>query len=126
MNAHANAGMSAAPADTAHEHAHPGIGTYVKVGLFLFVLTAAEVAVYEIGYGGEAGIGAILHPVVVPVLLALSAVKFALVAMFYMHLKQDSRLFSSVFVFPLIIAAVIIVALIALFAYHYAFQKLIH
>jgi caa(3)-type oxidase subunit IV len=126
MNAHANAEMSAAPAGTEHEHAHPGIGTYVKVGLFLFVLTAAEVAVYEIGYGGEAGIGAILHPVVVPVLLALSAVKFALVAMFYMHLKQDSRLFSSVFVFPLIIAAVIILALIALFAYHYAFQKLIH
>src|SRR5512140_2457790 len=126
MNAHANAEISAAPAGTEHEHAHPGIGTYVKVGLFLFVLTAAEVAVYEIGYGGAAGIGAILHPVVVPVLLALSAVKFALVAMFYMHLKQDSRLFSSVFVFPLIIAAVIIVALIALFAYHYAFQKLIH
>jgi cytochrome c oxidase subunit 4 len=126
MNAHANADLSAAPAGTEHEHAHPGIGTYVKVGLFLFVLTAAEVAVYEIGYGGEAGIGAILHPVVVPVLLALSAVKFALVAMFYMHLKQDSRLYSSVFVFPLIIAAVIIEALIALFAYHYAFQKLIH
>ena len=127
MNAHANAEMSAAPAGTGHEHAHPGIGTYVKVGLFLFVLTAAEVAVYELGYNGAgSGFGAILHPVVVPVLLALSAVKFALVAMFYMHLKQDSRLFSSVFVFPLIIAAVIIVALIALFAYHYAFQKLIH
>ena len=81
----------------------------------------------EIGYNSAgSGFGAILHPVVVPVLLALSAVKFALVAMFYMHLKQDSRLFSSVFVFPLIIAAVIILALIALFAYHYAFQKLIH
>ena len=45
-------------------------------------------------------------------LLLLSAVKFALVAMFYMHLKQDSKLFSGVFVFPLMIAAVIIVALI--------------
>ena len=44
----------------------------------------------------------------------LSAVKFALVAMFYMHLKQDHRLFSGVFVFPLIIATVIILALIAL------------
>ena len=30
----------------------------------------------------------------------LSAAKFALVAMFYMHLKQDSRLFTGVFVFP--------------------------
>ena len=71
MNAHANAQAGAAPA-TAHEHAHPGIGTYVKVGLFLFVLTAAEVAVYEIGYNlAGSGFGAILHPVVVPVLLAL-------------------------------------------------------
>ena len=51
----------------------------------------------------------------------LSAVKFALVAMFYMHLKQDNRLFSGVFVFPLIIATVIIVALIVLEAYHFAF-----
>ena len=48
-------------------------------------------------------------------------VKFALVAMFYMHLKQDSRLFSGVFVFPLIIATVIILALIVLEAYHFAF-----
>jgi len=123
MTAHADI----AHGETAHEHAHPGIGTYVKIGVILFVLTAAEVAVYEFGYNhAGAGFGALLHPVVIPVLLVLSALKFALVAMFYMHLKQDSRLFSSLFVFPLIIAAVVIVALIALFAYHYAFQKLIH
>jgi caa(3)-type oxidase subunit IV len=85
------------------------------------------VAVYEIGYNSAgSAFGSVLHPVVVPVLLALSAVKFALVAMFYMHLKQDSRLFSSVFVFPLMIAAIIILALVGLFAYHYSFQKLIH
>ena len=119
--------MTAHPAAAEHAHEHPGIGTYIKVGIFLFVLTAAEVAVYEIGYNSAgSAFGSILHPVVIPVLLALSAVKFALVAMFYMHLKQDSRLFSSVFVFPLVIAAVIIVALIGLFAYHYSFQKLIH
>lgn len=119
---------SAAPAPgTEHEHAHPGVGTYIKVGAFLFVLTAAEVAVYELGYHHTAsGFGALLHPVVVPVLLALSAVKFALVAMFYMHLKQDGKLFTGVFVFPLIIAAIVIVALMALFAYHHAFQQMIH
>ena len=49
-----------------------------------------------------------------PLLLLLSAAKFALVAMFYMHLKQDHRLFTGVFVFPLIIATVIILALIVL------------
>ena len=56
-------------------------------------------------------------------LLALSLAKFALVAMFYMHLKQDHRLFSGVFVFPLIIAGVVIMALATLMAYHMAFAK---
>jgi heme/copper-type cytochrome/quinol oxidase subunit 4 len=54
---------------------------------------------------------------IVPILLILSAAKFSLVAMFYMHLKQDSKLFSSVFVFPIIIAAILVFALIALFWY---------
>ena len=43
--------------------------------------------------------------------------------MYYMHLKKDSKLFSGVFVFPLIIAAVVILALIALQAYHWAFAR---
>jgi hypothetical protein len=34
-----------------------------------------------------------------------------------MHLKQDSRIFSGLFVFPLIIAAVMIGALLLLFSY---------
>jgi heme/copper-type cytochrome/quinol oxidase subunit 4 len=50
-------------------------------------------------------------------------VKFALVAMYYMHLKNDSKLFSGVFVFPLIIAAVVILAMVALMAYHWAFAR---
>jgi heme/copper-type cytochrome/quinol oxidase subunit 4 len=59
-----------------------------------------------------------MGPILIPVLLVLSAVKFALVAMFYMHLKQDSKLFTGLFVFPLIIAAVIVVSLMLLFSYH--------
>ena len=58
-----------------------------------------------------------------PLLLLLSAAKFALVAMFYMHLKQDSKLFSGVFVFPLIIAAFIIIALLVLHLYTFAFAR---
>jgi cytochrome c oxidase subunit 4 len=107
---------------TADEHAHPTPGTYAKVGLILFVLTALEVGLYEYTYGEHAGaLGTDLRPFFVPMLLALSAVKFALVAMFYMHLRQDSRLFSGVFVFPLVIASIIIFALIALMAYHIAY-----
>jgi cytochrome c oxidase subunit 4 len=107
-----------------HEHAHPTAGLYFKVGLVLFVLTALEVGLYEITYGDHAGaLAPTLKPFFVPLLLLLSAAKFALVAMFYMHLKQDHKLFTGVFVFPLMIAAFIIVALIILQAYHFAFAR---
>ena len=116
--------MDAHPTAHEPEHAHPTPGTYAKIGLFLFVLTALEVGLYEGTYGEHAGaLGASLEPFFVVLLLALSAVKFALVAMYYMHLKNDSKLFSGVFVFPLIIASVVIVALIALQAYHWAFAR---
>jgi cytochrome c oxidase subunit IV len=104
-------------------HDHPTPGMYTKVGLVLFVLTALEVALYEVTFGEHAGALGDLRMVFVPVLLSLSFAKFALVAMFYMHLKQDHRLFAGVFVFPLIIAAVVIVALATLLAYHMAFAK---
>ncbi len=123
----ADVSTAATATTTEHEHAHPGIGVYVKIGLILFALTALEVAVYSIASEPVGlGFGAMLHPVIVPILLVLSALKFALVAMYYMHLKQDSKLFSGVFIFPLIIAAVVIVALIVLFGYHHAFQQMIH
>jgi cytochrome c oxidase subunit IV len=88
------------------EHAHPGPKFYALIGLVLTVLTALEVAVFYIPA---------LKPVLVPVLLVLTAGKFGLVVMFYMHLKFDSRIFSWVFVAPLILAAAVIVSLIILF-----------
>jgi cytochrome c oxidase subunit IV len=109
---------------TTQEHAHPTARLYFKVGLVLFVLTALEVGLYEITYGGHAGPSAeTIRPFFVPMLLLLSAAKFALVAMFYMHLKQDNKLFSGVFVFPLIIATFIVVALMTLQAYHLIFAR---
>jgi cytochrome c oxidase subunit 4 len=120
MDAHAAHASSPAQG----EHAHPTAGLYAKVGLVLFVLTALEVGLYEITYGGHAGASArAIMPFFVPLLLLLSAAKFALVAMFYMHLKQDSKLFSGIFVFPLTIAAVMIVGLMLLMSYHMWFAK---
>ena len=104
-------------------HDHPTPGTYAKIGLVLFVLTALEVGLYELTFGEHAGrLGHAIEPFFIPLLLLLSAVKFALVAMYYMHLKNDSKLFSGVFVFPIIIAAVIIVGLIVLQTYHWMFS----
>jgi len=99
---------------TAGEHAHPTPGMYFRVAVLLFVLTALEVLAYELGRLPDAPLHTIVEPVVVPILLVLSAVKFALVAMFYMHLKQDSKVFTNLFVWPLILAAVIILSLILL------------
>lgn len=89
------------------EQPHPGPGTYVKIAALLAVITLVEVGVYYV----EA-----LAPVLVPTFLVLSATKFALVAMFYMHLKFDSRLFSGFFVGGLLVAAAIVIALLALMA----------
>ncbi len=103
---------------TAHEQPHPGIAVYIKIAVTLFVLTALEVGAYEVARrGAPAGLAGVVQPMIVPILLILSAAKFALVALFYMHLKQDSKLFSSVFVFPILLAAILIFALIALFWY---------
>jgi len=84
----------------------------------LFALTALEVLAFEAARGGlGAGLRPVFEPIVVLILIVLSAAKFALVAMFYMHLKQDPRLLANLFVWPLTIAAVVIASLIILFSY---------
>lgn len=110
MDAHAAHGH-------ADDHSHPTPGLYFRIAVVLFVLTALEVLAYEVGHRPTWPLHAQVEPLVVPILLVLSAVKFALVAMFYMHLKQDSKLFSNLFVWPLIIAAAIILALIVIHEY---------
>ncbi len=73
------------------EHApdgHPDAAEYVKVGLILAVITAVEVAIYYI----DALAGALLA-----ILLVLSAAKFVLVALWFMHLRFDSRLLTIAF-----------------------------
>jgi caa(3)-type oxidase subunit IV len=116
--------MDAHASTDSHEHSHPSAGVYAKVGIILFILTALEVGLYEFTYGEHSGpMGAQIQPFFVPVLLLLSAAKFALVAMFYMHLKQDSKLFTGVFAFPLAIATFIVLALMTLQAYHFMFAR---
>lgn len=120
MDAHAHA-HSHAPAHAhapAGEHSHPTPALYFKVALVLFALTALEVMAFEAGHGGMGpGIRPIIEPIVVELLLVLSAAKFALVAMFYMHLKQDSRLLTNLFVFPILLASGVIMGLIIIFQY---------
>ena len=99
------------------EHKHPGPALYVKIAVVLFVLTALEVLAYELARRQDLP-GILVRAaalLLVPILLVLSSIKFGLVAGFYMHLKQDSKIYSGIFIFPLIIAVAITFALVLLF-----------
>src|ERR1051325_11532882 len=84
------------------EHSHPTSGVYLRGAAGRGIL---EVVVFYVPA---------FHPVLVPVLVVLSAAKFTLVVMFYMHLKADSRVFTFLFGAPLLLAAVVLVALLFL------------
>jgi cytochrome c oxidase subunit 4 len=88
------------------EHPHPTAGTYIRVAVILTLLTVIEVGVFYVP---------VFHPVLAPVLLSLSAVKFAIVVMFYMHLKMDSKFFTFLFGGPLLLAGVVMLGLMFLF-----------
>jgi cytochrome c oxidase subunit 4 len=90
------------------ERAHPGARQYITIAAILGAITALEVAVYYMGP---------LRFILPPTLIALSAVKFALVVMFYMHLKFDHRIFTGLFLFGLGTAAFTIIAFLGLFGF---------
>jgi cytochrome c oxidase subunit 4 len=84
---------------------HAGVGTYVKVAAILTVITALEFAVIYIRA---------LTPILVPLLLVMSAAKFALVVLFFMHLRYDSRTLAFLFTGPLVIAIGLVIAITTL------------
>ena len=80
------------------EHKQPRTLSYLVVAALLTVLTAMELA---------ASYTPALKTALVPVLLVLSAAKFALVAMFYMHLRYESLGYTVIFVTLLLFAMVV-------------------
>ena len=94
--------------ESEHDNGHASTGTYLTIGAILLIITLVEVGVFYVPA---------FKPVLAPVLLILSAVKFALVVMFYMHLKYDHKLFTGVFLVPFCIATGVIIALLFLFGF---------
>lgn len=92
-------------AHAAEEH-HVGWKKYAFIGLVLGVITGAEVAIFYIDA---------LAPVLVPALLLLSAAKFFLVVLYYMHLKMDHPIFGRVFWAPLFLAVLVVIGMVILF-----------
>ena len=96
--------------DTGHavHTGHPTPTTYFKVAMILSVVTAVEVAIFYITP---------LSYAIIPILAVLSIGKFALVVLYYMHLKFDSRVFSGLFFFGMFVATGVVFALMALFSW---------
>ncbi len=88
------------------EHSHPTAGTYLNVAAILTILTLIEVGVFYVPA---------FKPFLTPILLVLSAVKFVIVVMFYMHLKMDHRFFTLLFGGPLLLATGVMFGLLFLF-----------
>lgn len=75
-----------APAEAeggAHGH-HPTQQEYIRIAVVLAILTALEVSTYYFEFGRAA----------LPLLIVLMAIKFVMVAGFFMHLRYDTKLFS--------------------------------
>src|SRR5262249_58068735 len=100
----------AGAAHDAHEprSGHASGKTYVNVAVALAILTAIEVA--------SLYIPGVPNAFLVTALLIMSVLKFFLVVGFFMHLRYDSPVLRTLFVGPLIIAILIILALMALFS----------
>jgi len=86
---------------------HPTAGVYFRIAIILCVITAIEVGIFyleDIGHW------------MIPILTILSIGKFALVAMYYMHLKFDNKLFTILFLVGLVLAVAVVSMLLFLFS----------
>ena len=97
-----------ATAHDKHEEEHASTGFYWMIAGILTVITGVEVAIFYIE---------VLAPVLVPVLLVLSTAKFAMVVMFFMHLRSDSKVFSVLFLAGLSLAVFMVVMMIILYQF---------
>ena len=88
------------------EQAHATTGTYLRVAAILVMVTLIEVGVFYVPT---------FQTTLVPILLVLSAVKFTLVVMFYMHLKFDNRFFAVLFGGPLLLGMAVVISLLFIF-----------
>jgi cytochrome c oxidase subunit 4 len=91
----------------AHERPHPGPGEYVKIAVILAIVTMVEVGAYYIS--------GLPNRVLSASLLVMMVIKFALVGLWFMHLRFDSKIFRRLFIAGIILAlAVYTIAMVTL------------
>lgn len=110
MADHAAKQYDAAP----HTERHgPTVRGYLTIGAILFVITIVEILA---SFLTSPPINAAPW-IQVTTLLAFAVIKGALVVMFFMHLRFDSRWFSFFFTSGMILAVFMVIAFLVLFAY---------
>jgi len=94
------------PVPEGDEHGpHPTDAQYIKIALLLAVITAVEVTISYIRGLGDAS---------APLLISLAAVKFFIVAAYFMHLRFDNRVLHRLFITGIVLACTIYVVVFLL------------
>ena len=96
---------------------HPSLKQYVFIAILLFAITIVEFVII-MDFPGEAEkviADALGQPSTTILLFLLSGIKFAIVILFYMHLKFDNKFFFWVFIAGMVLAVMVGLALMGLF-----------
>ena len=90
---------------------HPSLKQYIFIAILLFVITIVEFVLIldSVGLREASPVGTTI------ILFVLSAIKFAIVILFYMHLKFDNKFFFWVFLAGMVLAVMVGLALMGLF-----------
>jgi len=91
------------------EHEHPREAVYVKVALWLGLITGIEIAISYITMPDAAKIGSLLF---------LSVIKFTAVVGYFMHLKFDNPALRKPFITGIILAGVVYTIVLLAFTLH--------
>ena len=95
------------PREAGHaRHIHPSAKEYVRIGMILVALTALEV---WISYSS------LPHGLLIGLLFFLAFVKFALVALWFMHLRFDDARYSRFFIMGFAGACILFLVVLLLF-----------
>jgi len=101
-----DAPLHPAPREQEELDHHPSPRKYVGIAVILAIVTAVEVAIYYIPP---------LLDYIVPLLLAFAVIKFIFVAMYFMHLKFDSKVFRRFFLIGIVLALFIFAIVLTIF-----------
>ncbi|MFN8664291.1 MAG: cytochrome C oxidase subunit IV family protein [Thermomicrobiales bacterium] len=93
-------------AHDAHDEHHATPADYVRIAIILAIITLVEVFIYYLPS---------MRGILVPILLVLSIVKFLAVVGYFMHLKDDKRLFRLSFAAGLVLSLGVFLAMLAMF-----------